>query len=268
MNKKVIIITGASSGIGLACAREFSHQEYKVVIAARNIEKLTILEQELRQQNPDILVVQTDVSKEDDCKKLVEETIGAFGGIDVLINNAGVSMRALFIDLDLNVLHSLMNTNFWGTVYCTKYALPSILERKGSVVGISSVAGYMGLPGRTGYSASKFAIHGFLETLRVEHLRQNLHVLIAAPGFTSSNIRKSALGANGCVQGESPRDENKMMTSEQVAHHIYKGVLYRKRRIVLTLQGKLAILMKRCLPGLIDYLEYREMKKEPNSPLI
>lgn len=267
MNKKVIIITGASSGIGLACAREFSRRDYKVVLAARNIEKLSVVEQEIKAYNQDVICLKIDVSVEKDCKILIEETIKHFGCIDVLINNAGISMRALFKDLDLKVLHSLMNTNFWGAVYCTKFALPYILEKNGSIVGISSIAGFMGLPGRTGYSASKFALHGFLETLRVEHLKQRLHVMIVAPGFTTSNIRTTALSADGSMQGESPRDESKMMSAEQVACHIYKGIVKRKKLIVLTSQGKLAVALRKFVPGLIDYFEYLEMKKEPNSPL-
>lgn len=268
MEKKVVIITGASSGIGLACAREFSRHEFKVVLAARSIDTLQIIKQEINAYNPDVLVVKVDVSNEDDCKRLVEETILRFGRIDILINNAGISMRAIFKDLDLNVLRKLMDTNFWGTVYCTKYALPYILENKGSIVGVSSIAGFMGLPGRTGYSASKFAMHGFLETVRVEHLKQHLHVMIVAPGFTSSNIRKTALAADGSAQGETPRDENKMMSPDKVAKHIYRGIKWRRRQIVLTFQGKLGVFLKRIVPSMIDYFEYREMKKEPNSPLI
>lgn len=268
MEKKVVIITGASSGIGLACAREFSHHDFKVVLAARSIDKLLAFKSEILTYNPDILAIKADVSKEDDCKQLIEVTVKTFGRIDILINNAGISMRALFKDLDLNVIRSLMDTNFWGTVYCTKYALPYILESKGSIVGVSSVAGFMGLPGRTGYSASKFAIHGFLETVRVEHLKQNLHVMIVAPGFTSSNIRKVALAADGSAQGETPRDENKMMSAEKVAKYVYMGIKKRRRQVILTLQGKLGVFLKRIVPSLIDYFEYKEMKKEPNSPLI
>ena len=268
MDKKVVIITGASSGIGLACAREFSRHGFKVVLAARSIEKLQVIKEEMLSFNSDILAIRVDVSIEEDCKLLINETIKHFGSIDILINNAGISMRALFKDLDLKVLHSLMNTNFWGTVYCTKYALPYILERKGSIVGVSSIAGYMGLPGRTGYSASKFAMHGFLETIRVEHLKQNLHVMIVAPGFTSSNIRKSALAADGNIQGETPRDEDKMMSAEKVATYIYKGIMRRKRHIILTIKGKLGVFLKRIVPSMIDYFDYMEMKKEPNSPLV
>jgi short-subunit dehydrogenase len=267
ISKKVVIITGASSGIGLACSKEFSNKGYGVVMASRNLEQLRTIEQELKKGNPDILAIKVDVSIEDDCKTLIDETIKHFGRIDVLINNAGISMRALFNDVDLNVLHSLMNTNFWGSVYCTKYSLPHILKQKGSVVGVSSIAGFMGLPGRTGYSASKFALQGFLETIRIEYRQQKLHVMVVAPGFTASNIRNSALIADGSKQGESPRDENKMMTSGQVAYHIYKGVVKRKRQIVLTTQGKLAVLLRKFFPELIDYFEYAEMSKEANSPL-
>jgi len=184
----------------------------------------------------------------------------------VLINNAGISMRGLFQDTSLDVLHKLMDTNFWGTVYCTHYALPHLLKKKGSVVGISSIGGFQGLPGRTGYSSSKFAMHGFLETLRVEHLKNGLHVMIAAPGFTSTNVRKSALGPDGLSQGESPRDENKMMTPDKVAKIIAQGVKRRKRLIIMTGEGKLTVFIRRLAPKLIDKITYRVMAREPDSP--
>ncbi len=265
---KVIIITGASSGIGLACARQFSLSGFKVVLASRNIDKLMEIQKEMLVYNENILAVQTDVSVEEDCKRLISLTLKKFDCIDILINNAGISMRALFKDLDLCVLKTLMDTNFWGTVYTTKYALPHILKQHGSIIGLSSIAGFMGLPGRTGYCASKFAIHGFLETLRIEHMKQGLHVMIVAPGFTASNIRKNALGPDGSKQGESPRNESKLMTAEMVAKKIMYGISKRKRIIILTKMGKMAIFMKRIFPKLTDTLDYNEMKREPNSPLI
>src|SRR5690606_31413481 len=137
--------------------------------------------------------------------------------------------RALFNDLDLTVLKNLMDVNFWGTVYCTKYAMSELLKTKGSVVGVSSIAGYRGLPGRTGYSASKFAMNGFMESLRVENLKTGLHVMVACPGFTASNIRNTALDTSGNQHGETSMDEGKMMTAEQVAERIVSGVLRRKR---------------------------------------
>ena len=204
MNNKVVIITGASSGIGLACAYEFAKNGAQLSLAARNIDKLLEVQKDIQAQGGKVLVVQTDVSDELDCKTLIEKTISEYGRIDVLINNAGISMRALFKDADLSVIKQLMDVNFWGTVYCTKYALPHLLNARGSVAGVSSIAGYIGLPGRTGYSASKFAMHGFLEALRTENLKTGLHVLIAAPGFTASNIRKTALTADGTTHCGSP----------------------------------------------------------------
>ena len=268
MQNKVIIITGASSGIGLACAREFAQRGAKLALAARSAEKLVEIEHELKTNGTEVISVKTDVSIEDDCKHLISETLRAFGRIDILMNNAGISMRAAFQDVELSVLKQLMDVNFWGTVYCTKYALPSLLENKGSVVGVSSIAGFIGLPGRTGYSASKFAMHGFLETIRVENLKKGLHVLIAAPGFTASNVRKAALTADGSNQGETPRKEEKMMSAEEVAIHLAKAIIKRKRTLVLTfVEGKLTVFLSKWLPKLLDKLSYNHMAKEPDSPV-
>ena len=263
---KVIIITGASSGIGEALAKEAMKMGMRVVLAARRIKLLEELS--IKQSwNPEkYLLVSTDVSIEKDCKRLIDETIAKFGKIDILINNAGISMRALFADLDLKVIKKLMDVNFWGTVYCTKYALPWLLNNKGSITGVSSIAGVRGLPARTGYSASKFAMQGFLEALRTENLKTGLHVMVACPGFTSSNIRKTALANDGSIQGESPREESKMMSAEEVASHILKGIVKRKRTLVLTSQGKLTVFLNKLVPGITDKLVYNHMAKEPDSP--
>lgn len=209
MKDKVIIITGASSGIGKATAIQFAKMGSKVVLAARSEDKLLDINRVIEVLNVESLVVVCDVTKENDCEQLILKTITKFETIDVLINNAGISMRALFNESELGVIKNVMDINFWGAIYCTKFALPYLLQSKGSVVGISSIAGYVGLPARTGYSASKFAMHGFLEALRTENLEKDLHVLIACPGFTASNIRNVALVADGKSQGESPRAEEK-----------------------------------------------------------
>lgn len=262
---KVAIVTGASSGIGLATASLLAKYQAKVVLAARSEDKLEALCRELSQYS-DVISVKTDVSVEDDCRNLIEQTVQRFGHIDILINNAGISMRAMFKDLDLNVIRRLMDVNFWGTVYCTKYALPYLLETKGSVVGVISTAGYKGLPGRTGYSASKFAINGFLDTLRSEHLYDGLHVMIYAPGFTSSNIRKTALMADGSQQGETPREEGKMMTSEKVGLIMLNHIRKRSRRATLTFTSKLLLVLTRLFPTITDHMEYWYMAREPDSP--
>ena len=265
MKNKVVVITGASSGIGRALAIEFASKGVRLSLGARRIELLEKLQSEL--PGTEILIQKTDVAIENDCRLLMEETIKRFGQIDILINNAGISMRALFEEVDLKVIRQLMEVNFYGTVYCTKYALPYLLKTKGSLVGVISIAGYVGLPGRTGYSASKFAIRGFLDSLRIENLKKGLHVLVAAPGFTASEVRKVALTTNGTRQGETPRDESKMMSSEECARHIVDAVQKRKRELILTFtEGKLTVFLGKWLPSLLDKLTYNHMAKEPNSP--
>jgi len=268
MKDQVVIITGASSGIGLALVHEYARRGAKIVMAARSIDKMEETKSLLEQRLTEVLVVKTDVSKEEDCKNLVGQAIDRFGKIDVFINNAGISMRALFNDLNLEVIKNLMNVNFWGTVYCTKHALPYLLKTKGSLVGVISVAGYIGLPARSGYSASKFAVRGFLDTIRVENLKTGLHVLIAAPGFTESNIRKTALMEDGSIQGESPRQEGKMMSAEEVAKRIISSIDKRKPELILTfLEGKFSVFLKKFFPRLLEKLTYYYMAKEPDSPL-
>jgi short-subunit dehydrogenase len=269
---KVIIITGASSGIGLASVRLWASHGNKLVLAARSLDKLEaaaaeILADPATPPETELLCVKTDVSVEEDCRRMVEQTVARFGGIDILVNNAGVSMRALFMDVDLAVLHRLMDVNFWGTVYCTKYALPYILERKGSVVGVISAAGYAGLPARTGYSASKFAVRGFLDTIRIEHVNDGLHVLVFAPGFTTSNVRRAALTADGTPQGDSPRDESKMMSAEKVARKLERAIERRKREVILTFIAHLELFVQRHLSRHMDRWSYSYMAREPGSPL-
>ncbi|MGV3587944.1 MAG: SDR family oxidoreductase [Adhaeribacter sp.] len=267
MKNKVVLITGATSGIGKALALAFGNAGAAVVITGRNELNLKQTAQELSQQGIQHLALQADVSLEQDCERMVTETIAKFGKLDILINNAGISMRAMFEQLDLDVIRKVMDINFYGTVYATKYALPHILKAKGSIIGISSIAGYRGLPGRTGYSASKFAMHGFLETLRTELLDRGIHVMIACPGFTASNIRNAALAANGQAQGESPREEAKMMSAEEVAARILKATYQRKRDLVMTSQGKLTVFLNKWLPSLTDRLVLNHFKKEKDSPV-
>lgn len=265
MDGKVVIVTGASSGIGLATARVFGAKGAKVVLAARRLELLEQLAPSVAPADR-VLCAACDVTREEDCRALVEKTVARFGRIDVLVNNAGISMRAMFRDLDLKVLHSLMDVNFWGTVNCSKAALPYLLESKGSLVGVISIAGYSALPARSGYSASKYAVRGFLDTLRIEHLKDGLNVLVFAPGYTASNVRNAALTADGSPQGDTPLDEGKLMSAEACAEKLYKAVLHRRSQVTLTALGRLTVLFHRLFPRLTDRMTYSFIAREAGSP--
>jgi len=262
---KVVVITGASSGIGLALAEQLHHAGASVALCARNNEKLQAAVAHLDAAR--VLTASVDVSQAAECEAFIQQTIARFGKIDILINNAGISMRAMFNEADLEVIRQLMDINFWGTVHCTKYALPSILDSKGVVVGVSSIAGYRGLPARTGYSSSKFAMQGFLEALRTECLHSGTHIMWVCPGFTASNIRNTALSKDGSAQGDTPLDEKKLMSAEECAHRILKGIAQRKRTVVMTTLGKATVLLNKLFPGFMDKMTFNHFRKEPGSPL-
>jgi short-subunit dehydrogenase len=246
---KVVAITGGTDGIGRALIDALVPLGARIATCGRNHDKLYNLQ--LQYSNVLLHAVVCDVSKEQDCKDFIDSTIETFGGIDIIINNAGISMRALVRDADVEVIRKVMDINFFGAVYCTKFALPSIIERKGTIVGVSSIAGYRGLPGRSGYSASKFALQGWLEALRTE-LMNEVNVMWVCPGFTTSNIRNAALNEKGSVQGESKMDESKMMTAAECAHHILVAIEKHKRTLVLTFTGLRTVFLNRFFPSLAD----------------
>jgi short-subunit dehydrogenase len=267
MNNKIVLITGASSGIGKAMAFAFGREGARIVICARQATALDAVRAELELAGINVLALTADVSVEADVKRLIDQTIAHFGRLDILINNAGISMRSMLIDTDPAVIQKVMDINFMGTVYATRYALPYIIQTKGSIVGISSIAGFRGLPVRAGYSASKFAMNGFLEAVRTELLHTGVHVLTACPGFTASNIRVAALDAHGQSKGETMRDEESMMSAEECAGHILRAVKSRKRELILTGQGKLTVFLNKLFPALMDKMVYNTLAKETDSPL-
>lgn len=249
---KVVAITGGTDGIGKALVGELIERGAKIATCGRNTDKLYNLQ--VLHSNKFLHTVVADVSNEDDCKNFIDSTINTFGRIDVLINNAGISMRALVKDTDISTLKKVMDINFWGTVYCTKFVLTEIIKNKGTIVGISSIAGYRGLPGRSGYSASKHAVNGWLEALRTELLDTGVNVMWVCPGFTTSNIRNMALNEEALPQGESPMDEAKMMSAAECAIHIAKAIEKRKRTLVLTFTGKQTVFINKFFPKWADKL--------------
>jgi short-subunit dehydrogenase len=247
---KVVIVTGGTDGIGKALVEELIKEGAKISTCGRNHDKLY----QLQTQYPsaDLHTMLADVSSENDCRRLVEMTHKMFGGIDILINNDGISMRAELKDASVDVIKKVMEINFFGSVYCTKYALPFLLDKKGTVVGVSSIAGYRGLPGRSGYSASKYALQGWMEAIRTELLDSGVNVMWVCPGFTTSNIRNAALNKEGEAQGESPMDEDKMMTAQECAKRILSAIEKRRRTVVMTFQGKRTVFLNKFFPALAD----------------
>jgi short-subunit dehydrogenase len=257
---KVVVVTGGTDGIGKALVEALLNMGAKVATCGRNHDKLYQLQSNYPSAYLHTMIA--DVSSENDCRRFMETTIKNFGGIDVLINNAGISMRALLKDASTEVIQKVMDINFYGTVWCTKYALNSIIAKKGTIVGVSSIAGYRGLPGRSGYSASKFAVQGWLEAIKTELMADGVHVMWVCPGFTTSNIRNAALNEVGSSHGETPMDESKMMTAEECANHILKAIRKKKRTLVLTFTGKRTVFMQKFFPKLADKFTYKFFMKD------
>lgn len=255
-----MVITGGTDGIGKALIDALVPLGAKIATCGRNYDKLYSLQ--MQYSNIVLHAMVCDVSHEKECQRFIESTVNEFGGIDILINNAGISMRALVKDLEVDVIRKVMDVNFFGSVYCTKFALPYLIERQGSVVGVSSIAGYRGLPGRSGYSASKFALQGWLESLRTELLNDNVHVMWVCPGFTTSNIRHAALNKEGRPHGETSMDEGSMMPASEVAVRILDAIEKRKRTLVMTFTGKRTVFLNKFFPGLTDKMVHKFFFKD------
>ena len=249
---KIVVITGGSDGIGKALVQQFLDAGAKVATCGRNNDKLLSLSNDCANDN--LFTMQVDVANQGQCESFIKAVTDKWGGMDVLINNAGISMRALVSEVSIETLKNVMDINFWGTVYTSKAALPAIQKANGVIVGVSSIAGYRGLPGRSGYSASKYALNGWLEALRTELFGSGTHVMWVCPGFTSSNIRNAALNKDAKAQGESPMDEGAMMSSEECANHIIEAIVKRKRTLVLTFTGKRTVFMNKYFPAWADKL--------------
>jgi short-subunit dehydrogenase len=260
------IITGASDGIGAEMARQLAGQhgaKGALVLAARNAELLHAVAKQCTDLGAQVLVVPTDVSVEAQCRHLVEQTMQRFGRVDALINNAGISAQALFSDVkaeDLGWYEQLMRINLWGSVWCTHAALPHLKASRGHIVAVSSLAGLVGVPGRTAYSASKFAMAGFFEALRTELRGVGVSVTTAYPGVVLTNIRSRGLNATGQAAGSSGLKEDDAMAVEECARLILDGMARRKREVVMTTKGKLGRFIKLLLPGLVEKMALAALK--------
>jgi short-subunit dehydrogenase len=248
----VVIITGASSGIGAGLARQLSAQGAKIVLSARSSELLQSVRESCA--NPaNVHVVRCDVNEKEQCRELIEETVRVFGRIDTLINNAGIGMHAYFADLaDPDILDDVMRVNFMGSAYCTYYALPYIRKTRGRIVAVSSLTGKSGVPSRTGYAASKHAMAGFFDSLRIELAGTGVTVTVAYPGFVDTGIGERALGADGLPMGDRAFMREGVMTTEECCRLIIQTAAARKREIVMTLTARIAQWVKLIAPGAVD----------------
>jgi NAD(P)-dependent dehydrogenase (short-subunit alcohol dehydrogenase family) len=257
---KTYVITGASSGIGAALAVEWAKRGDNVVLAARNEDELRALAERC---GPNALAVKTDVTEPAQCEAMVKAAVSRFGGIDVLVNNAGISMWARFRDItDLSMFDRIMRVNYLGTVYATHFALPHLIASRGLVVGISSLTGKTGVPTRSGYAASKHAMQGFLDSIRIELAETGVDVLVVSPGFVKTDIRSKVLGPNGKSVDKSPRDESVGMTVDECTSIIVKAVDRRAREVVMTPRAKLGLWLKLVAPSVVDRIAARAVREE------
>ena len=259
---RVIAITGASEGIGAELARQLSNPATALVLAARNMEKLDQVAAQCRAKGAQALGVRCDVGVEADCKVLIEQAVARFGGIDVLVNNAGVSGHARFEEVtDFAWYETMMRVNHFGSVWCTRHALPHLKARRGQIVAVCSLAGKHGIPGRTAYSPSKFAQSGFFEALRIELYGTGVDVTIAYPGVVATNIRLHGYGADGKAAGRSGLDESHAMPVEECARLIAQGMARRSREVVMGARGKVGLWLKLIAPRFVDRMALRALKK-------
>ncbi|HZN47473.1 MAG TPA: SDR family oxidoreductase, partial [Ramlibacter sp.] len=265
---EVILITGGSDGIGAEMARQLAarhRQDLALVLAGRSQEKLDAVAAQCRALGSEVLTVAMDVAVEAQCRDLVDQAVRRFGRLDTLVNNAGVSAQALFEEVDARDLHwyeTLMKVNLWGSVWCTHAALPHIKAARGRIVAVSSLSGLLGIPGRSAYAATKFAMTGFFEALRAEMKGAGVSVTIAYPGVVTTQLRHRGYNARGEAAGFSGLREDDAMTVQECARLIVEGLQRRQRDIVMTAKGKIGRFLKLVAPGVVENMALAALKEE------
>jgi short-subunit dehydrogenase len=259
---KAVVVTGASSGIGRALCLALAPQKPRLVLAARDAVSLEAVATQCRAAGAEALVVPTDVTSTEGCRRLVDRTVEVFGALDVLVNNAGASMMARFDEIeDLSIFGRLMDVNYLGSVYPTHYALPHLKKSRGQIVVMASLAGLTGVPTRTGYAASKHAVFGFFDSLRIELEGTGVDVTMVAPYFVLSEIHRRSTGADGRPLGQSPMQEDKIMTAETCAALTVKGMEGRERLVITNWRGgRLSRLVRVFAPSLVDRLARKAVR--------
>ena len=262
LKDKVVVITGASKGIGAELARQLAERGAKLVLAARNAKELEAVADECKKRGAQVVTVRADVGVDRECAAIMSGAALAFGRIDVLVNNAGATMWARFEDIaDLSILERIMQVNYMGAVYCTAHALPYLRQSGGLLVGVCSLAGRTGVPTRTGYAASKHAMTGFFDSLRIELADSGVDVTMIYPGFVATGIRENATGPDGKAIQVSPVKEGEVMGVEDCARRIVKAIERREREVIMTARGKIGLWLKLFAPSLVDRIAKRAIEK-------
>ena len=258
----VVLVTGASAGIGEALALQLADRGCRLALAARGADALESVAEACRRRGAEAVAIPTDVADEAACRAFVGRAVEAFGRIDALVNNAGISMWARFDEMeDLEPLRRIMRVNYFGAVYGTHAALPHLKASRGRIVNVASLTGKTGVPTRTGYAASKHAMAGFFDSLRIELLDSGVTVTTAFPGFVATGVRRHAYGADGAPLGESPVKEDEVMTADECARLILDAADRRKREVVMTTAGKVGQWVKLVAPGLVDRIARRKIER-------
>ena len=258
----VTVITGASAGIGLEIARQLSTEGAALVLAARDPGLLETAREKCLAAGARVIAVPTDISDKDQCRALIDAAVSEFGRIDMLVNNAGISMHARFDELrDIDAAERIMKINYLGSVWCTYFALPHLKATRGRIVAVSSLTGKNGVPTRTLYAATKHAMAGFFDSLRIELRNDGVTVTVAYPGFVATDIAQRAIAPHGGILGERPVDRSKVMSVEECARLIIEAAATRKREIVMTRLARVGLLMKAIVPGLVDRVAERKVRR-------
>jgi short-subunit dehydrogenase len=261
-SSKTVVVTGASQGIGRALCRALAPERPRLVLAARDEARLGEVAEECRALGAETLVVRADLSAEADCQRVVAQGVARFGGLDVLVHNAGISMWSRFDEVrDLSIYETLMRVNYLSCVYLTHHALPHLKRARGQIVAVASLAGLTGVPTRTGYAASKHALFGFFDSLRIELERTGVTVTVVAPDFVVSEIHRRSIGPDGRPLGETPMQEGHIMTAEACADHIVAAMRGRRRLAILSFRGRVGRFVRLVTPGLIDRIAARAVRR-------
>ncbi|MGD8492235.1 MAG: SDR family oxidoreductase [Desulfobacterales bacterium] len=259
---KIAVITGGASGIGAAISRTFAAHGAKLGLLDSDGGALEAAAADLAARGCQVRGICCDVAREDECETAIRTLIAHFGGIDILVNNAGITQRSAFVATKVSVYRQVMDVNFFGALHCTKVAMASLIERQGTIIVIESLAAVAPLLGRTGYCASKHALHGLFTSLRAELIGSGVHIMIVCPGFVKTNLQARALGANGRVTRHPQSTVGRQDSPARVADAVYRAMLKRKKMLILSPVGKLTYWLSRVAPGLYERMMARQLKSE------